>query len=48
MHVHDLYGFAGIPRLREGIQIGEVEAGIPMGESKVGTGIMVGHSFSSF
>jgi F0F1-type ATP synthase membrane subunit c/vacuolar-type H+-ATPase subunit K len=48
MHVHNEDRFAGIPRLRESKQIGEVEAGIPVGEAKVGAGIMVGHSFSSF
>src|SRR4029077_3614839 len=48
MHVHNQDRFASIPRLWESKQIGEVQAGIPVGESKVGAGIMVGHSFSSF
>ena len=48
MHVHNQNRFASIPRLRESIQIGEVQAGIAVGESKVGAGIMVGHGFSSF
>jgi hypothetical protein len=39
MHVHNQDRFASIPRLRESIQIGEVQAGIPVGESKVGAGI---------
>jgi hypothetical protein len=47
MHVHNQDRFASIPRLRESIQIGEVQAGIPVGESKVWAGIMVGHGFSS-
>ena len=45
MHVHNQDRLAGIPRLRESIQIGEVQAGIPVGEPKVGAGVMVGHGF---
>ena len=48
MHVHNQDRFASIARLRESIQIGEVQAGIPVGESKVGAGIMVGHGFPLF
>ena len=47
MRVHNQDRLAGIPRLGEGIEIGEVEAGVPVGEPKVGTGIMVRHGFSS-
>jgi hypothetical protein len=37
-----------LPRLRESIQIGEVQKGVPVGESKVGARVMVGHGFSLF
>jgi hypothetical protein len=35
MYIHNEDRFAGIARLWESIQIGEVEAGIAVGESKV-------------
>jgi hypothetical protein len=39
--VHNEDRLAGISRLGESIEIGEVEAGVPAGKSEVGTGIMV-------
>ena len=47
MHVHNQDRLAGIPRLGESVEIGEVQAGVPMGEPKVGAGVMMGHGFSS-
>jgi hypothetical protein len=41
--VHDEDRLTGISRLGEGIEVGEVEAGVPIGEPEVGAGIMVRH-----
>jgi hypothetical protein len=37
MNVHNKDRLASIPRFREGIQIGKVEAGVPMGKAIVRT-----------
>jgi len=39
--------FAGVSRLGKGIQIGEVQTGVPMGEHRVGIGVMVRHGSPS-
>jgi hypothetical protein len=43
VYVHNEDRLARISRLGESIQIGEVEAGVPTRERKVGTGIVMGH-----
>jgi hypothetical protein len=41
MHVHNQDRFANIPWLGECIQVSKIEAGIPVREAEVGTGVMV-------
>ncbi len=43
MHVNNEDRLAAVPGLGKCIQIGEIQAGIPMGKSKVGTGIVMRH-----
>src|SRR5260370_42677581 len=47
VHVYDQDRPASVFRLGEGIQIGEVQPGVPMGEPPVGTGVMVRHGIFS-
>ena len=42
-HVHDQDRLAGAARLREGIQVGQVETGIAVGKTGVRSGIVVRH-----
>jgi hypothetical protein len=41
MHVHDQDRLARIPRLREGVQVSKVEAGVSVREAIVRTRVMV-------
>lgn len=43
VYVHDQDRLASVPWLGKGIQIGEIQAGVPMGKPKIGTGVMVRH-----
>src|SRR6266478_7792775 len=46
VYVHDQDRLASVPWLGKGIQIGEIQAGVPMRKPKIGTGVMVRHRSS--
>jgi hypothetical protein len=43
MHVHNKDGFPNVSRLGKGIQISEVQSGIPLGKAEVRARIMMRH-----
>ena len=48
VHIHDHDRLTGVSRLRESVEVGQIQAGISPREAEIGAGVMVQHWGISF